>query len=78
MSTSSTTIRVSVETRDLLAKQAERRGLSLSALVNRLAQKEVRDSIFQSERDASRIDEGRPQVVEEMKAWEATTGDGIE
>jgi len=78
MSTSTTTIRVTVETRDLLAEQARQRGLSLSSLLARLAQKEVRDSIFDSEREASRIDASRSEAADELMDWEATTTDGIE
>ena len=37
----------------------------------------AKQAAFASEREASRIDEGRPEVVAELADWETTTGDGI-
>ena len=78
MSTPTTTIRVTRETRDLLASQAEARGISLSAMLTRLAQSETREAIFKAEREAELSDRQNPQVLSESEDWEAASGDGIE
>jgi uncharacterized protein (DUF1778 family) len=72
------TIRVSRDTRDLLAKQARGRGISLAALLAEIARERARETIFESERQAIRADAQDPAVLEEMHAWEATLADGID
>jgi len=72
------TIRVARDTRDLLAKQARGRGISLAALLAEIARERARETIFESERQAIRADAQDPAVLEEMHAWEATLADGID
>jgi uncharacterized protein (DUF1778 family) len=72
------TIRVTRDTRDLLAKQARERGISLAALLSEIARERAREEIFESERQAIRADAENPAVLEEMHAWEATLADGID
>ena len=54
MATETATIRVTRETRDLLAQQAGVRGVSLSAMLADLAHGVAREGIFRAERDATR------------------------
>lgn len=68
--TDTATIRVTRETRDLLARQASERGLSLSAMLADLA----REVIFRAERAATRAD----AVETEEPGWGMTLGDGID
>jgi hypothetical protein len=77
MATETATIRVTRETRDLLAQQASERGVSLSAMLADLARDVARDAIFRSERDASRADAGSSEVRAEEREWEAALGDGV-
>ncbi|HEY4917406.1 MAG TPA: hypothetical protein VIH92_10875 [Solirubrobacteraceae bacterium] len=78
MAIDTATIRVSRDTRDLLAKQARGRGISLAALLAEIARERARETIFESERQAIRADAQDPAVLEEMHAWEATLADGID
>jgi len=78
MATETTTIRVRRETRDQLARQAESRGLSLSALLSQVAQREEREALFRAEREAVIADRGNPEAVEEADLWSATLSDGID
>lgn len=78
MATETTTIRVTRETRDLLAEQARERGVSLASMLEELAREAERESIFQSEREASHADAGDPAAPVEEREWEATLGDGID
>ena len=71
------TIRVTRETRDLLAQQARARGLSLSAMLAELAREGARDAALRSERDATRAD-ARREVRAEERDWEAAAGDGVD
>lgn len=71
------TIRVARGTRDLLAEQARARGISLAALLSEIAREREREAIFESEREAARIDAGSPSALEERRLWEATLEDGI-
>ncbi|MGH3563934.1 MAG: type II toxin-antitoxin system antitoxin MazE7, partial [Mycobacterium sp.] len=48
MSTSTTTIRVSVQTRDRLATQARERGISIAGLLNELAARCEHEAIFRA------------------------------
>jgi len=78
MVTDTATIRVTRETRDLLARQASERGVSLSAMLSDLAHDVARKAIFRAERDATRADAGVTAVKAEEREWEATLGDGID
>jgi uncharacterized protein (DUF1778 family) len=78
MATETATIRVTRETRDLLAQQASERGVSLAAMVADLARDVAREAIFRSERDAIRADSGAATVRAEEREWEAALGDGID
>lgn len=78
MATDTATIRVTRETRDLLAKQARERGVSLSAMLSELAHHVARDAIFRSERDATRADAQTSAVSAEEREWETALGDGID
>lgn len=77
IATETATIRVSRETRDLLAVQARERGVSLSSMLAELAREADREAIFQAEREASRRDTREQVVRAEEREWEATLGDGI-
>lgn len=72
------TIRVTRQTRDLLAEQARERGVSLSAMLGKLALEAERESVFRSEREATRLDVGEPRVEAEEGEWETALGDGID
>lgn len=74
----SATIRVSRETRDLLAEQARDRGVSLASMLHDLAREVARDALFRSEREASRADAGSPDVATEERDWDTAAGDGID
>lgn len=78
MATETATIRVTSETRDLLAKQASERGVSLSAMLSDLAHDAAREAIFRAERDATRADAGVAAVKAEDREWEAAIGDGVD
>jgi antitoxin MazE7 len=78
MAAETATIRVTRETRDLLADQASERGVSLSAMLADLAHDVAREAIFRAERDATRVDAGVGAVKVEDREWEATLGDGID
>ena len=56
MSTQTTTIRVSVQTRDRLAAQARERGVSIAALLTELASHAEREAIFRAERETTRAE----------------------
>lgn len=79
MAAETATIRVTRETRDLLARQASERGVSLSAMLDDLAHDVAREAIFRAERDASRADAGKTAAVStEEREWETALGDGID
>jgi hypothetical protein len=77
MAVETTTIRVSRETRDLLADQARERGVSLSAMLTELARDVAREAVFRSEREAARVDAGSRQALREERDWESAVGDGV-
>lgn len=77
MAVETATIRVTRETRDLLAEQATERGVSLSAMLTELARDVAREAVFRSEREAVRRDAAERGVHREERDWEATLGDGI-
>ncbi|HEY2054360.1 MAG TPA: hypothetical protein VGH14_10540 [Solirubrobacterales bacterium] len=72
------TIRVSRETRDLLAAYADDRGLSLSALLTEFARRAKRADAFRSEREATRLDASDGSVAAEEREWETVLGDGLD
>lgn len=78
MATETATIRVARDTRDLLAKQAQARGTSLAALLADVAREQELQSIWSSERDASRLDAESDDVAVEDRAWEAVLADGLD
>ena len=77
MSTS-TTIRVSTQTRDRLAAQARERGISISALLTELAFQAERQTIFRAERKAIHAEATAYAVREEDRDWEDTVGDDLD
>jgi hypothetical protein len=77
MSTPTTTIRVSVRTRDRLAAQAHQRGVSLSTLLTELVTRAEREAIFRAERDATRAEAALHAVRDENRDWDTTVGDGV-
>ena len=78
MSTPTTTIRVTVGTRDRLAAQARERGVSISALLTDLAAQADRHAIFRAERDAEQTEAGDIAARDEAQDWGNATGDGID
>ena len=58
MAVDTATIRVTRETRDLLAQQARDRGMSLASMLTELARDVTREAVFRSERQAARADAG--------------------
>ena len=78
MAAETATIRVTRQTRDLLADQARERGLSLSAMLTEQALEAEREGAFRAEREASRADRGNPHVATEEREWGAALGDGID
>jgi hypothetical protein len=77
MAAETATIRVTRETRDLLAEQARARGVSLSAMLASLARQAERDAALEAEREASRADARDSSVEAEERDWEAALGDGV-
>lgn len=78
MATETATIRVARGTRDLLAAQARRQGMSVSQLLSTLANEAEREIAFRSEREASAVDARNPEVEAEEREWEATLDDGVD
>ena len=78
MSTKTTTIRVSVPTRDRLAAQARQRGMSIADLLKDLSDQAERQAAFAAERTATLADAASPAAQDEDRDWEATAGDGID
>jgi hypothetical protein len=78
MSTESTTVRVSLRTRDRLVAQARERGVSISALLEELAAGADREAIFRAEREATRAEAGNRTLREAEGAWADTAADDID
>ncbi len=78
MATETATIRVTRSTRDLLAKQARARGVSLAALLDDVARERELQSVWSSERQASRTDAERSEAAIEDRVWEAALVDGVD
>ena len=77
MSTSTTTIRVPVQTRDRLAAQARERGVSIAALLTELATRAEREAIFRAERETTRAEAALQAGRDENRDWDTTVGDGL-
>lgn len=77
MAVDTATIRVTRETRDLLAAQAHERGVSLSAMLTEMARDVAREAVFRSEREASRVDASNRDVLREEREWESVRSDGV-
>lgn len=64
-----------------MAVLAKERGVSLSALITKWAQrastKAECESAYRSEREAAKADAENPEVLAKDRLWEATLGDGI-
>ena len=78
MSTESTTVRVSIRTRDRLAAQARERGVSISALLEELAAGADREAIFRAEREATRAEAANQAAREKEGDWADAAADGID
>lgn len=78
MAVDTATIRVTRQTRDLLAAQARERGLSLAAMLEQQAREAAREAMFRSERDAARADATDPSARDDERAWDAALGDGVD
>lgn len=78
MATDTATIRVTRDTRDLLAEQARARGMSLAALLAEIAEEQELEEAYESERQARLAEDGDPAVEEEMRLWETTLEDGLD
>lgn len=78
MASETATIRVTRETRDLLAEQASERGMSLAALLAEIADERRREAMWRSEREANRVDARNLGAQAEMRDWEATLEDGLD
>lgn len=78
MAADTATIRVRRETRDLLAEQARKRGVSLASMLAELAREAERESDLRAERDAGRADAGDRAVRAEERDWDAALGDGVD
>lgn len=78
MATETATIRVARKTRDLLARQASERGLSVSALLSEIANDSVLEAAFRSERAATRADARSGAVRSEERDWETALDDGVD
>lgn len=76
MSSATATIRVPLETRDLLAKQARAEGVSISAALTQWAHEREREVAFLSERKATLADAGVNSVATEEREWESALDDG--
>lgn len=72
------TIRVTRQTRDLLAAQARERGMSLSAMLDEVARSAAREELLRSEREAARADAADRAVRDDERAWDAAVGDGVD
>lgn len=77
MPAATATIRVTRETRDLLAAQARERGVSLASMLSELARRAERDRMIDSEREAA-LEDVRSGASHQDRDWETTVADGIE
>jgi hypothetical protein len=75
---STATIRVPVETRDLLAKVAEERGVSVARLLTEYASSTHIHQIYADERRSWSEALANPMFVAELDEWDATEPDEID
>ncbi len=78
VATETATIRVSRETRDLLAGQARDRGVSVASMLADVARENKREAVLRAEREAARLDGENPEVTAEEGEWETALGDGVD
>ena len=78
MAAETATIRVTRTTRDLLAAQARRRGVSLASLLAEVARERETEAMIQSEHAAAGLDAANPAVADEDLDWESAVADGID
>lgn len=78
MAAETTTIRVTRETRDLLARQARNQGVSVAAMLADLARDAERAAIFRMERETSGGSADPRDAAAEERDWEAAVGDGVD
>jgi hypothetical protein len=78
MAVATATIRVTRQTRDLLAEQARERGISLSAMLEDMARDAAREAMLRSEREAARADASDRGAQGDERAWEAALDDGVD
>ena len=78
MAAGTATIRVTRETRDLLATQARAQGTSISAMLEKLARDSAREALLRSEREAARADATDRKAIADGRAWAATPADGVD
>lgn len=76
--TETATIRVSRETRDLLADQARGRGISIASLVSEIAMERHQEAVFRGERDATEADQRSREAQAELDDWDETIADGLD
>ena len=78
MAQQTATIRVSVRTRDELARQARAQGTSLSSFLAGIADERRRSEALESERAAQLADRSNPGLAEELADWDKTLEDGLD
>lgn len=78
MATDTATIRVTRDTRDLLADQARARGISLAAMLEEIAKEQELEAAFESERRAVLAEAQDSAALEEWRLWETTLEDGLD
>jgi len=72
-----TTIRVSRQTRDVLASHAKTCGVSLNALLTAFAADIERDRLLADYREATAAAVQDDAYLAELRVWEAADGDGV-
>lgn len=79
MGTPTTTVRVSVDTRDRLRRLSERRGVSTGAILDELAaQAEEQDEVRAWAEDLRSLPVDQRRAYEaELADWDAVAGDGL-
>lgn len=70
-----TTIRVPVDTRDILARLADSQGVSLSKFLAELATREHLHLIYSAERAATAADLNDPAARAEYELWDEAESD---
>lgn len=79
MVTPTTTVRVSVTTRDRLRRLSERRGVSTAAILDELAaREEEQDEVLEWAHDLQNLSAAQSQAYQdELADWDAVTVDGL-